>query len=55
MSLRRLIAEVDTHDLNVRQFCAQHGISTWFFYDLRRRLAVGGWAAIERGREHRGG
>lgn len=47
MSLRRLIAEVDTHDLNVRQFCAQHGISTWFFYDLRRRLAVGGWAAIE--------
>jgi transposase InsO family protein len=47
MSLRRLVVEVDTEDLNVRQFCAQHGISTWFFYDLRRRFAAGGWAAIE--------
>jgi Integrase core domain/Homeodomain-like domain len=47
MSLRRLIVEVDTEELNVRQFCAQHGISTWFFYDLRRRFVAGGWSAIE--------
>src|SRR5262249_44213403 len=41
MSLRRLIVEVDPTELNVRRFCAEHGISTWFFYELRRRHAVG--------------
>src|SRR5437763_3650608 len=50
-SLRRLIVEVRVEDLNVRAFCAEHQVSTWFFYDLRRRFARGGWAAIEpRGR-----
>jgi transposase InsO family protein len=41
MSLRRLIVEVDSAGLNVRRFCAEHGISTWFFYELRRRHAAG--------------
>lgn len=47
MSLRRLIVEVELEGLNVRRFCAEHGISTWFFYDLRRRFATGGLEAIE--------
>ncbi len=46
MSLRRLIVEVDLEGLNVRRFCAEHGASTWFFYDLRRRHAVEGPAAL---------
>lgn len=37
MSVRRLIVEVDPKTLNVTRFCDQHGISTWFFWDLRRR------------------
>ena len=37
MSVRRLIVEVDPASLNVTAFCRQHGISTWFFWDLRRR------------------
>jgi transposase InsO family protein len=47
MSLRRLIVEVSVDDLNVTAFCAEHGVSTWFFYDLRRRYASGGVDAIE--------
>ncbi len=47
MSIRRLIVEVSTEGLNVRGFCAEHGISTWFFYDLRRRYARDGDAAFE--------
>lgn len=47
MSLRRIIVEVDTTTLNVTEFCAQHGVSTWFFYDLRRRFSAGGYDAIE--------
>ncbi len=47
MSLRRLIVEVDTDGLNVVGFCAEHGISTWFFYDLRRRFRLEGGAALE--------
>jgi transposase InsO family protein len=47
MSLRRTIVEVEVDGLNVRQFCAQHGISTWFFYELRRRVAVEGLAGLE--------
>lgn len=47
MELRRLIVEVDVDDLNVTEFCAQHGVSTWFFYDLRRRYAVEGEAVLE--------
>jgi transposase InsO family protein len=41
MSLRRLIVQVDVRELNVVRFCAQHGISTWFFYELRRRHGRG--------------
>jgi transposase InsO family protein len=47
MSVRRLIVEVDVDGLNVREFCRQHGVSTWFFYDLRRRFARDGEAALE--------
>jgi len=46
MSLRRLIVEVESEDLNVRAFCATHGISTWFFYDLRRRFRAEGESAL---------
>ncbi len=44
MSVRRLIVEIDVRDVrdvNVVRFCAQHGISSWFFYELRRRHARG--------------
>jgi transposase InsO family protein len=41
MSVRRLVVQVDAGGVNVRQFCAEHGISTWFFYALRRRHAAG--------------
>src|SRR5215204_1024158 len=47
MTVRRLIVEVDVDGLNVREFCRQHGVSTWFFYDLRRRWARDGDAALE--------
>ena len=46
MSVRRLIVEVDTSVLNVAEFCRVHGVSTWFFYDLRRRYAVEGDAVL---------
>jgi hypothetical protein len=41
MSVRRLIVEVDVAGLNVTKFCAQHGVSIWLFYELRRRHARG--------------
>jgi transposase InsO family protein len=47
MSVRRLIVEVDVEGLNVREFCRQHGVSTWFFYDLRRRWCREGEIALE--------
>jgi transposase InsO family protein len=47
MSLRRLIVEVDPKSLNVTRFCAEHGISTWFFWELRRRHRAEGDAALE--------
>lgn len=47
MSLRRLIVSVDPSELNVTEFCAAHGVSTWFFYDLRKRFAVDGEAVLE--------
>lgn len=46
MSIRRAIVEVDLDGLNVTEFCAQHGVSRWFFYDLRRRVAAEGQAAL---------
>src|SRR5689334_13206617 len=47
MSLRRLVVEVDVDSLNVAQFCRDHAISTWFFWDLRRRYAAEGEVALE--------
>lgn len=47
MSVRRAIVEVDVSALNVSEFCRQHGVSTWLFYDLRRRHAARGDAALE--------
>jgi transposase InsO family protein len=47
MSIRRLIVDVDTADLNVTEFCVQHGVSTWFFWDLKRRHERDGDAALE--------
>jgi len=37
MSLRRAIVEADPSVMNVTEFCRLHGVSTWFFWDLRRR------------------
>jgi transposase InsO family protein len=47
MSLRRTIVEIDPSTLNVTEFCRSHAISTWFFWDLRRRFARVGDAALE--------
>lgn len=47
MSVRRLIVEVDVEGLNVTEFCGEHGISTWFFYQLRKRYAAEGEAALQ--------
>jgi transposase InsO family protein len=47
MSIRRVIVEVDPATLNVAEFCRLHGVSTWFFWDLRRRHAREGDAALE--------
>src|SRR3954469_5522635 len=47
MSLRRTIVEIDPATLNVTRFCRDHGISTWFFWDLRRRFAREGEAVLE--------
>lgn len=46
MSVRRLIVEVALDDLNVTEFCREHGISTWFFYQLRKRYAAEGEAGL---------
>jgi transposase InsO family protein len=46
MSVRRLIIEVDVSELNVTRFCRDHGVSRWFFYDLRRRYQRDGDAAL---------
>jgi transposase InsO family protein len=47
MSVRRAIVEADTRRLNVSEFCRVHGVSTWFFWDLRRRYARDGGAVLE--------
>lgn len=47
MSLRRTIVELDPTSITVTKFCQAHGISTWFFWDLRRRHAVHGDAVLE--------
>jgi transposase InsO family protein len=47
MSTRRLIVEVDPASMNVTEFCRDHGVSTWFFWQLRRRYAAEGEVALE--------
>ena len=47
VSLRRAIIEADSSGLNVAEFCRCHGVSTWFFWDLRRRYAREGDAVLE--------
>lgn len=47
MSVRRAIVEVNVDGLNVTEFCAQHGVSTWLFYELRRRYAEEGEDGLE--------
>ena len=47
MSVRKLIVGVDLDGLNVTEFCRQHGISTWLFYQLRKRYAAEGDAGLE--------
>lgn len=47
MSVRRLIVEVEVDGLNVAEFCRQHGVSRWFFYDLRGRFTTEGEEALE--------
>lgn len=49
MSVRRAVVEADPKSMNVTAFCADHGISTWFFWDLRRRYAREGEAVLEPG------
>ena len=41
MTIRRAIVESDPSTFNVTQFCKDHGVSTWFFWDLRRRHRAG--------------
>lgn len=58
LSLRRAIVEADPGELNVAEFCRGHGVSTWFFWDLRRRYAAEGDAALtpkSRAPHHPGG
>jgi transposase InsO family protein len=47
MSVRRAIVDADVSMLNVAEFCRVHGVSTWLFYDLRRRHVADGDAALE--------
>jgi transposase InsO family protein len=47
MSVRRAIIEADTNTLNVARFCRDHGVSTWFFWDLRRRHEREGDVVLE--------
>lgn len=47
MSIRRAIVEVDVDGLNVTEFCRQHGVSTWLFYQLRKRYGEEGEAGLE--------
>lgn len=47
MSLRRTIVEVDLGTLNVTEFCREHGVSTWFFYNERRKHAADPDAPLE--------
>lgn len=46
MSVRELVAMVRVEDLNVSAFCREHGISTWLFYQLRKRFEAEGEAGL---------
>lgn len=46
MSVRRAIAEAALEGLNVSEFCRQHGVSRWLFYELRRRFQAEGEAGL---------
>jgi transposase InsO family protein len=41
VTIRRAIIESDPSTLNVTRFCNDHGVSTWFFWNLRRRHREG--------------
>lgn len=45
--MRRAIVEADKTSLNITEFCRSHGVSTWFFHDLRRRHAREGDVVLE--------
>jgi transposase InsO family protein len=47
MSVRRLIATVDTSTLNVSAFCREHGLGRDAFYEIRRRFEAEGEAGLE--------
>lgn len=47
MSVVRLVAEIDRDGLNVSEFCREHGISTWKFYQVRKRFEAEGEAGLE--------
>ena len=47
VSVRRAIVEACLDGLNVSEFCRAHGVSTWLFYDLRRRHAIDGDQVLE--------
>jgi len=46
MSVRRLVAAVDVSTTNVSAFCAEHGLSRWSFYEIRKRVAAEGEAGL---------
>jgi transposase InsO family protein len=47
MSVRRAIVAMDPSSVNVAEFCRAHAISTWFFWDLRRRHRRDGDVVLE--------
>lgn len=47
MSLRLAIAQMDVAEVNVAEFCRDHGISRDRFYTIRRRYAGEGVAGLE--------
>jgi transposase InsO family protein len=47
MAVRRLIVDMDPSTVNVTEFCRLHGISTFFYWNLRRRFATEGESALE--------
>ena len=50
---RERIAEQERSGLSVKQFCHEHGLSVWSFYDWRKRIRENGpvrFALVDRGR-----